>query len=1522
MLTKICKNKNTQVILAILLIITMTLANILFLGKNLISYAFETDLEAQNENTQSNNVKFDAYFNDNGGKNVHSAIFDATNNGIINLHLTVKDAGYLKEAYIDFRDEQNSNNTNYEIVSDLGETTLVQNVNKELKTISLNFVDYGTDAVIQIPVKTEISELMNINKLKQNTFVTLRGIYVDRLGSEIEILKTINLELGWTLGTELNLEQSVEKYIPYTNGEQSGILLQMQVKARQNREDFTLPVQKSEIKIDVPQIANILPESAIVIADGTLATNGDKVEFSEDNWSYNKEEGTILINTQMYQEEGNVWAGVGTDTYLITYVYPNITMPSETTLYSNIEAKMELFSAEGIIEKIATLDEDIILNEEKGSMVKYNVKADREEMSKGRMYANCNSDTKTYDTAYGITVKANVSNYETVEKLAFEIPTDTFMKEEKEYSIPNTYVNQITINKAKMQKILGEDGFVQIFDGTGTYIINSETEDIDGNYIINLDENISNITVETSAPIANEIFKLDIRKIISKDLAYSKKQIQEFDSLKINVYANGDVVSDKITLSETSTNAKLEMSNVDLVALTENKDVNFKIMLNNSSENSDLYKNPVFELTFPKYVEDIYGIANILYSSGLDINKIEKINTENGIVLKITTVGAESMFSDGILTNGAVITIDATLKIGEVPENVTDKVIFTYTNENAISYINEGKEEINVNFIARQISETLTETPDAVTSPELTVDPDEKTSLEVSTKLMNGDEVVSSTDSVKENQEVKYVTTIKNTSTVDAKNVKLVTNMQNGKILNTTMKILDKDGNVLTTQDHKANGDNVTTFTANWERIPAGGSGVFEYTVLTKGIKEIENSENIGRLRDGYVKYDENNNATKISYEEYIEYIKIRNTVKVTASNVDEEIDNKTENVLTESILVVKLSGDSSWDSQIEFLNNTEVVMHLFIENVSKNAVNNVVITYSLPEGLEYVPQKGEQDIKYNENTRILTINVDKIEANNNFAKSINVKTNLPETVGKMQIANKVKISADVIGTYYSNTFILNTVAPVLSVDLSSNLTNGSYIKEGKAIEITGIAKNTGKVKSRNTRVSINLPDGFTVSEATYTLDNGKTEDLTTIYGNEYYLATSLDVEEKVTFKIVGTAKIQNGLDEEEININATIKDEKRNPVSSNTLTYKVEKNTTSPDNPDPDNPNPDIPTVKTYRIAGKAWLDENKDGKLDDNEKRLEGINALLIDAKTGAIVTDRTNGSTKETKTSSKGEYSFSNLLPGSYIVIFEYDSGLYNITEYSKTGVTEDLSSKAIQTNVVRDGVAKIAGATNTITISDSSIANVNIGLIENPKFDLSLKMELSKATIVNSNGTKEYSFNNAKLGKIDIPGKYLPSTTATIEYKITIKNEGAVDGIAKKIVDYIPSDLNFGAGANPGWYKDKDGNIYNNTLTNTVIKPGETKELTLVLTKKMTGENTGTITNRAEIYEDYNELGLKDYNSTPGNKAQGENDLDYANLIITVKTGQVAMYITITLISIAIIALGAYEINKRVLKGGIN
>ena len=67
--------------------------------------------------------------------------------------------------------------------------------------------------------------------------------------------------------------------------------------------------------------------------------------------------------------------------------------------------------------------------------------------------------------------------------------------------------------------------------------------------------------------------------------------------------------------------------------------------------------------------------------------------------------------------------------------------------------------------------------------------------------------------------------------------------------------------------------------------------------------------------------------------------------------------------------------------------------------------------------------------------------------------------------------------------------------------------------------------------------------------------------------------------------------------------------------------------------------------------------------------------------------------------------------------------------------------------------------------------------------------------------------------------------------------------------------------------------------------------------------MTENNTGLTTNVAEIAEDYNELGVKDSNSTPGNKAQGENDMSNADAIISIRTGGI-VYVSIIITMIVI------------------
>ncbi len=170
----------------------------------------------------------------------------------------------------------------------------------------------------------------------------------------------------------------------------------------------------------------------------------------------------------------------------------------------------------------------------------------------------------------------------------------------------------------------------------------------------------------------------------------------------------------------------------------------------------------------------------------------------------------------------------------------------------------------------------------------------------------------------------------------------------------------------------------------------------------------------------------------------------------------------------------------------------------------------------------------------------------------------------------------------------------------------------------------------------------------------------------------------------------------------------------------------------------------------------------------------------------------------------------------------------------------------------------------------------------------------------------------------LQRLNYQQKQLTEQTVVVEYKIVVKNEGGVAGYAKKIIDYIPNDMKFSSNLNSDWYLGQDGNVYNTTLENVELQPGESKELTIVLTKKLTDNNLGQVTNCAEIYEAYNARGISDVDSTPGNNVQTEDDFSTASVTITIVTGKVASFFGITFASIAIIALGAFGIKKYVIK----
>ena len=331
----------------------------------------------------------------------------------------------------------------------------------------------------------------------------------------------------------------------------------------------------------------------------------------------------------------------------------------------------------------------------------------------------------------------------------------------------------------------------------------------------------------------------------------------------------------------------------------------------------------------------------------------------------------------------------------------------------------------------------------------------------------------------------------------------------------------------------------------------------------------------------------------------------------------------------------------------------------------------------------------------------------------------------------------------------------------------------------------------------------------------------------------------------------------------------------------------------------------------------GQVWEDQNKDGIKDENERRLQDVEVLLFNNQTGTLVTDET-GNILKAITDKDGNYTFSKIKKGKYTAIFLYDTANYSATAYRKDGVDASLNSDGIDTKITLNGVTRVAAITEEISVTDTNIYNIDLGLISNPKFDLKLDKTVTRITVQSGNDTQVYDYNDTKLAKKDLIGKDVNNTSIIVEYKLKVTNEGAVSGYVKKIVDYMPNEMKFNSELNEDWYTNGNGALYNSSLANTLINPGESREVTLTLTKKMTENNLGLYNNTAEIYEAYNDQGLTDYDSTPGNKVNGEDDISSADVLITLKTGEVIAISVITIIAITGICVGAYFINKKVIK----
>ena len=209
------------------------------------------------------------------------------------------------------------------------------------------------------------------------------------------------------------------------------------------------------------------------------------------------------------------------------------------------------------------------------------------------------------------------------------------------------------------------------------------------------------------------------------------------------------------------------------------------------------------------------------------------------------------------------------------------------------------------------------------------------------------------------------------------------------------------------------------------------------------------------------------------------------------------------------------------------------------------------------------------------------------------------------------------------------------------------------------------------------------------------------------------------------------------------------------------------------------------------------------------------------------------------------------------------------------------------------------------------------------VKNSYFDLALRKWVTQAivtengqTVVTETGHKAED-NPENVVKVDLRKSKLNDVTVKFKYSIRITNEGEISGEATEIRDDIPKGLKFVAEDNPDW-REENGQIVTDKLAGTTLKTGESAEVEIILTWINSEDNLGVLINTAEINKDHNEYGVPDRDSTPGNNVPGEDDIDDAPVMVTVKTGnEIALYISLTLGTAMILVVGIVMIKKKVL-----
>lgn len=1583
------KNKIFKISIILVMILTMTMTNFIFVGKNLISYA------GDNITTNHKNIEFTAYFKNQEGKEVTTLEkLQNEEEAFLYLRFNVKKEGY-------FNGEIAIENSNFT----LKETDSIY-VNKiENNTILLNQINVGQGEEIKVKIEPIQKERLELGLLGMTTKVKVTGIYRDSTQKDIRIQadREVTLKLIEN-NTETNVKNEVKvitNKITKVEGQEKRIL---QLSYHMGLEENNYPMQEIKARITLP------------------ASEGKQVEITPveyfnnmTNSHYDYKENILEVTlTNEKDDQGKVmWKTQGEENIIITCLYDKDVLINEAEIYA--EENVILYNGKELKAK----NKVTVGQEEVDAILEIATKSEENIIYKGKLNAGL-------DRQYQITTQMKVNFAKAVSSIQLTEGNSQYISNEQEQNANVTYQKTI-ISKEQFDHILGENGRITIYNQEGEIIENVTNvfqRNQEGNFVISYEgKNVSQIRIETTKPEAEGILEMQHTKVIHGKEETEK--IKEAISLKDTIMMDEQTVENKIQLEEATTKADLEVNKENLSTVVDNN-VELKAVLTSNHEKYDLYKNPEITIALPEQVEKIeINSMELLYENELKIKDYEV----NGKTINVSLEGEQTEYKNDTI-EGATILMNTNLGIDRKAATKDTEIQMDYANgevgtiRKAIKIVAPtdittiysvpelgiemlGQEENKQIFIERGREEKqLQASIEVINNQEEAIEnvrilgqfPTDQKDNNMGIKILEGivmnqeniqiyySENADATDEI-DKQENEWVQTINDNSKVrkflivinklesgesiqGGYTYKIPANLDYNQIAKTAYQVKYTDMNtkvenelssatldMLTGIGPKVETRLIATTGGKENNNPVRNGEVIRYTieVANTGTEEVSQVKVTGQVPVGttMVEPEEDYEYTGASYyqelenrtyEGIIENLRVGEVVKReyevrvnsgiaegTVLNNRAEIEYAGTTKQSEEIKKVTAKGDLRisvkrvTDRKVDLYQAGAVRYFAIIENISGQKQENIKVETNFSDNLEaevvtLITGMDKEDSEENVQTQDLEF---KKEMNIGDLEVGEIKVLSYEMLIHIAQSDKNQIDFSVVvkkgqEQYQSNEW--KDSVENLDINIEMTADKKEYVKAGETIKYSINIENKIEANTMGLILKDTIPTQLSIEQVKQ--DGELVEG---IEGNHIELPIDLVGNQKTTIEIEAIVDYSQARQKAEAITNrAEVELYGEKVATTAEITHIIQANeedeTTSPENPgQDDNQNNNGNEVENNDIAkgnrtitGVAWYDENANGQKEQGEKLLSNVKVRLLNTQTNHFVKEE-NGEILEAITNENGIYVLDKVANGKYIVVFDYDNSQYVITRYRVNGVTEAENSKAILSELLIDNERKQMAATDILEVQNNNISNINIGLAPLENFDLALNKYVSKILIQNAKGTTVREYDNETIAKVELDAKTINGSTVIIEYKIAVTNQGEVDGYAKKIADYATSDLKFSSELNKDWYQVGD-TLYTESLANEKIKAGETKTVTLTLTKAMTEDNTGLMPNTAEIVEDYNELGIADTNSTPGNRVKEENDFGLAEVMLSIRTG-VAMYTTIGIAIAGILAATVVVIIKK-------